>query len=122
MGTQASVFLTGALCPGLPVPGQAGRGRDLSAGAHRALLRGVKRSKGWTWHKAVGQNQWEPILVGRCTTRFSRDFSGDWDVHWGYDLEYDPWPHGNQQPGGRHGRESRHNPFPTKRLQADVRT
>ena len=24
-----------------------------------------------------------PILVG---------FSGDWDVHWGYDLDFDPWP------------------------------
>ena len=20
-------------------------------------------------------------------------FSGDWDVHWGYDLAFDPWPH-----------------------------
>ena len=20
-------------------------------------------------------------------------FSGDWDVHWGYDLDFDPWPH-----------------------------
>ena len=19
-------------------------------------------------------------------------FSGDWDVHWGYDLDFDPWP------------------------------
>ena len=19
--------------------------------------------------------------------------SGDWDVHWGYDLDFDPWPH-----------------------------
>ena len=23
---------------------------------------------------------------GRCTTHFSRDFSGDWDVHWGYGI------------------------------------
>ena len=23
-----------------------------------------------------------PILV----------YSGDWDVHWGYDLAFDPWP------------------------------
>ena len=21
-------------------------------------------------------------------------FSGDWDVHWGYDLDFDPWPYG----------------------------
>ena len=20
-------------------------------------------------------------------------FSGDWDVHWGYDLGFDPWPY-----------------------------
>ena len=25
-----------------------------------------------------------PILV----------LSGDWDVHWGHDLDFDPWPHG----------------------------
>ena len=38
---------------------------------------------------AVGQNQWyhilgyaPPILVY---------FSGDWDVHWGYDLDLDPY-------------------------------
>ena len=37
---------------------------------------------------AVGQNQWDPRLkmVGEFTTHFSRDFSGDWDVHWGYGL------------------------------------
>ena len=41
-------------------------------------------------HMAVGQNQWyhfggaPPILVY---------FSGDWDVHWGYDSAFDPWPY-----------------------------
>ena len=41
---------------------------------------------------AVGQNQWyhfgvvaPPILVY---------FSWDWDVHWGYDKAFDPWPNG----------------------------
>ena len=40
---------------------------------------------------AVGQNQWyhsgigaPPILVF---------FSADWDVNWGYDLGFDPWPY-----------------------------
>ena len=28
---------------------------------------------------------------GRCSTILVY-FSGDWDVHWGYDLEFDPWP------------------------------
>ena len=28
----------------------------------------------------------------RCTTPFQSYFSGDWDVHWGYDLDFDPWP------------------------------
>ena len=39
---------------------------------------------------AAGQDQWyhfgvgaPPILVYFC---------GDWDVHWGYDLDFDPWP------------------------------
>ena len=38
---------------------------------------------------AVGQNPWyfgvgaPPILVY---------FSGDWDVDWRYDLDFDPWP------------------------------
>ena len=29
---------------------------------------------------------------GRYTTHFRTYFSGDWDVHWGYDLDFDPWP------------------------------
>ena len=33
---------------------------------------------------------------GRCTTHFRTYFSGDWDVHWGYDLAtFDPWPSGH---------------------------
>lgn len=31
---------------------------------------------------AVGQNQWDPVLVGEFITHFSI-FIGDWDVHWG---------------------------------------
>ena len=27
-----------------------------------------------------------------CTTHFRTYFSGDWDVDWGYDLDFDPWP------------------------------
>ena len=30
--------------------------------------------------------------VGDFTTHFRTYFSGDWDVHWGYDLDFDPWP------------------------------
>ena len=29
---------------------------------------------------------------GRCTPQFSIYFSGDWDLQWGYDLDFDPWP------------------------------
>ena len=29
---------------------------------------------------------------GRWTTHLRAHFSGDWDVHWGYDLGFDPWP------------------------------
>ena len=27
------------------------------------------------------------------TTHFRTHFSGDWDVHWGYDLDFHPWPY-----------------------------
>ena len=30
---------------------------------------------------------------GRCTAHFRTYFSGDWDVHWGYDLDFYPQPH-----------------------------
>ena len=33
-------------------------------------------------------------LVGEFTTHFRTDFSRDWDAHWGYDLDFDPWPLG----------------------------
>ena len=29
---------------------------------------------------------------GRCTTHFSLFWWLDWDVHWGCDLGFDPWP------------------------------
>ena len=32
--------------------------------------------------------------VGEFNTHFRLYFSGDWDVHRGYDLDFDPWPHG----------------------------
>ena len=28
---------------------------------------------------------------GRCTTHFRTYFSGDWDIHWGYDLGFGTW-------------------------------
>ena len=31
---------------------------------------------------------------GGCTTHFRTYFCVDWDVHWGYDLDFDPWPNG----------------------------
>ena len=30
-------------------------------------------------------------FLGRCTTHFRTYFSGNWDVHGGYDLAFDPW-------------------------------
>ena len=29
----------------------------------------------------------DPILVGEFTTHFRTYFSGDWDVHWGWDFD-----------------------------------
>ena len=50
-----------------------------------AIFRGRRGSPGPKLGRrmAMVHNQWDPILVGRCTTHFSRDFRGDWDVHWG---------------------------------------
>ena len=39
---------------------------------------------------ALGQNQWYHFGVG--APPILSYFSGDWDVHWGYDLAFDPWP------------------------------
>ena len=38
---------------------------------------------------ALGQNQW--YLFGVGAPPILVYFSGDWDVHWGYDLDFDPW-------------------------------
>ena len=44
---------------------------------------------------AVGQHQWYHFWG--CTTHVRTYFSGGWDVHWGYDLGFDPWPsHANR--------------------------
>ena len=40
---------------------------------------------------AVGQNRWYHFGVGAPPILVY--FSGDWDVHWGYDLDLDPWPY-----------------------------
>ena len=37
---------------------------------------------------AMVQNQWYHFGIGEFTTRFRLYFSGDWDVHWGYDLGF----------------------------------
>ena len=44
------------------------------------------------------QNQWDPSfgVFGELATHFRTYFSGDWDVHWGYDLDFDPWPFGQK--------------------------
>ena len=31
-------------------------------------------------------------LGNEIDTHFRTYFSGDLDVHWGYDLDFDPWP------------------------------
>ena len=34
-----------------------------------------------------------------CTTHFTLFYGVDWDVHWGYDLDFDPWPYRNRSSG-----------------------
>ena len=41
-------------------------------------------------HAAVGHNQWYQFGVGAPPMLVF--FGGDWDVHWGNDLAFDPWP------------------------------
>ena len=38
----------------------------------------------------MGQNQWYHFGLGAPPSLAC--FSGDWDVHWKYDLDFDPWP------------------------------
>ena len=49
--------------------------------AERVLLRGC------SYHVGGGKNHFD-LRVGK----YPVPFSGDWDVHWWYDLTYDPWP------------------------------
>ena len=34
-----------------------------------------------------------PFWGAWCTTHFRTYSTGDWDVHWKCDLDFDPWPH-----------------------------
>ena len=43
-------------------------------------------------YSAVGQHQWDPIF-GIGASPILVYFSGDWDVAWGCDLDFDPWPY-----------------------------
>ena len=45
-------------------------------------LGGSQQTDTWLWVKTNGIPFW-----GRCTTHFRTYFSGDWDVHWGCDLD-----------------------------------
>ena len=54
---------------------------------HVLMPRAKKNSFTWLWFKTNEIPFW-----CRCTTQFRTYFSGDWDVHWGYDLGFDPWP------------------------------
>ena len=78
-----------------PIPQRAAQ----AAGAHRHPpghrtegqgLRGKTSDVAWTYDS--GSTPMVPFW-GRCTTHFRTYCSGDWDVHWGYDLGFDPWPY-----------------------------
>ena len=51
---------------------------------------------GWLWFKTVLGSHFG--VFGEFTTHFRTYLSRDWDVHWGYDLRFDPWPHGGPKP------------------------
>ena len=53
----------------------------------------------WLWlSKPMGSH----FGVGEFTTHFRTYFSGIWEVHWGYDLAFDPWPYVSGLDFGRH--------------------
>ena len=69
----------------------------------------------------VAQTNGIPFGVG--TTHFRTYFSGDWDVHWGYDLGFDPWPDASHQMEHTEPRESAGASFschPPKRVRHDL--
>ena len=43
----------------------------------------------WLWLKTVLGSHFG---VGEFTTHFRTNIGGDWDVAWGHDLDFDPWP------------------------------
>ena len=56
-----------------------------------ALLTGLQTIAQFAGQEiAVGQNQWYHFGVGPPPILVY--FSGDWDVHWGYNLDFDPQP------------------------------
>ena len=64
---------------------------------------------------AVGQNQWYHFGVGAPPILVY--FSGDGDVHWGDDTDFDPWPYDDislwaQLPMPGHAGDSSHHLAP----------
>ena len=47
----------------------------------------------WSWYGCGSKPFWYYSGVGEFITHFRTYFSGDWDVHWGDDLDFDPWPY-----------------------------
>ena len=61
--------------------------RSASAAASGLIARGIPLPP-FAEMDVVVQTVWDPTLgVGEFTTHFRTYFSGDWDVHWGYDLD-----------------------------------
>ena len=48
----------------------------------------------WLWVKTNG------TILGVGAPPILVYLSGDWDVHWGYDLGFDPWPYMDTAPIG----------------------
>ena len=64
---------------------------QLRTSCHVARWPGRMVSNGRHAYVAVGQNQRYHFGVGAPPILVY--FAGDWDVHWGYDLGFDPWPY-----------------------------
>ena len=61
-----------------------------------SVRKGSEAQKQATSVGCGGQNRFGILCwggFGEFTTHFRTDFCGDWDVHWGYDLDFDPYGH-----------------------------
>ena len=86
---RAAVHAPGPLPPRLrAAEGPAASGGPEAAGAH------APRREGIDARYVLSGKPKTAVVVKTIGAPLVLVYSGDWDVHWAYDLEFDPWPNG----------------------------